>query len=37
MRWSQPFAVEKISFDFMKRSLLFDALTAAKGGSAYSR
>ena len=36
-RWSQPLAVVKSTFDFMKQSLEFATLAIASGGSAPSR
>jgi hypothetical protein len=36
-RWSQPLAVVKSTFDFMKMFSMFAALAAASGGSAPSR
>ena len=36
-RWSQPLAVVKSIFDFMKQFPVFAALAAASGGSALSR
>jgi len=36
-RWSQPLAVVKSAFDFMKQFLMFATLAAASGGSAPSR
>jgi hypothetical protein len=36
-RWSQPLAVVKSTFDFMKQFSMFFALAAASGGSALSR
>ena len=36
-RSSQPLAVVKPTFDFMKRFSMFAALVAASGGSAPSR
>ena len=36
-RWSQPLAVVKSRFDFMKQFSMFAVLAAASGGSAPSR
>jgi len=36
-RWSQPLAVVKSTFDFMKQFLMCATLTAASDGSALSR
>ena len=36
-RWSQPLAVVKSIFDFMKQFLMFATLALASGGSALSR
>jgi hypothetical protein len=36
-RWSQPLAVVKSTFDFMKPFSIFATLAAASGGSAPSR
>jgi hypothetical protein len=36
-RWSQPLAVVKPTFDFMKQFQMFATLGAASGGSAPSR
>jgi hypothetical protein len=36
-RWSQPLAVVKSTFNFMKQFLIFATLAAASGGSASSR
>jgi len=36
-RWSQPLAVVKSTFDFMKPFSMFATLAAASGGSAPSR
>jgi len=35
--WSQPLAVVKSTFDFMKQFQMFITLAAARGGSAPSR
>ena len=35
--WSQPLAVVKSTFDFMKQFSMFATLAAASGGSAPSR
>ena len=36
-RWSQPLAVVKCTFDFMKQFPEFATLAPASGGSAHSR
>jgi hypothetical protein len=36
-RWSQPLAVVKSTFNFMKQFSMLAALAAASGGSAPSR
>jgi hypothetical protein len=36
-RWSQPLAVAKSTFDFMKQFSMFAVLATASGGSAPSR
>jgi len=36
-RWSQPLAVVKSTFDFMKQFSVFATLAHASGGSALSR
>jgi len=36
IRWSQPLADVKSTFDFMKQFLMSTALAAASGGSALS-
>jgi hypothetical protein len=36
-RWSQPLAVAKSTFNFMKQLSMFATLAPASGGSALSR
>jgi hypothetical protein len=36
-RWSQPLAVAKRTFEFMKQFSMFATLASAGGGSALSR
>ncbi len=36
-RWSQPLAVVKFTFDFMKQFSMFATPAVTSGGSAFSR